>query len=129
MTELEMQEYFPKAYPKMFQGQYGGIACGEGWFNVLNMLCRNIQSYLNWKPDVPQVVVDQVKEKLGTLRFYYHGGDEYIKGLVSMAEAITEVTCEECGSTGTLRQGGWIKTLCDVHEEERQCRMKERVRQ
>ena len=117
MTELEMQEYFPKVYPKMFQGKYGGIDCGEGWFNVLNMLCRNIQSYLNWKPDVPQVVVEQIKEKLGTLRFYYQGGDDYVSGLVSMAEAITEVTCEECGSTGALRHGGWIKTLCDEHEE------------
>ena len=44
---------------------------------------------------IPQVTLDQVKEKFGTLRFYYSGGDDYISGLVSMAESMTGVTCEE----------------------------------
>jgi hypothetical protein len=64
---------------------------------------------------VPQVTLDQVKEKFGTLRFYYTGGDDYISGLVSMAEAMTEVTCEECGKPGTQTKGGWIKTACEDH--------------
>ena len=61
---------------------------------------------------VPQVTLDQVKEKFGTLRFYYTGGDEYIDGLVSMAESMSAVTCEECGNPGTQTDGGWIKTIC-----------------
>jgi hypothetical protein len=131
MTDLEMQEYFPKVYPKIFQGRYGGIDCDAGWFNILNLLCQNIQSHIDWtikqgKP-VDQVVVAQVKEKFGTLRFYYNGGDQYIQGLVSMAEDISAVTCEKCGSVGMLRHGGWVKTLCDTHEEERQSRLKERM--
>jgi len=73
-------------------------------------------------PEVPQVVLEQVKEKFGTLRFYYRGGDDYISGLVSMAESMTNVTCEECGSVGERRHGGWIRTLCDKHEEEYQTR-------
>ena len=72
---------------------------------------------------IPQVTLDQVKEKFGTLRFYYSGGDEYINGLVSMAESMSGVTCEQCGSPGTTGGQGWITTLCETHRaarEERQ---------
>jgi hypothetical protein len=64
---------------------------------------------------IPQVTLDQVKEKFGTLRFYYTGGDDYIRGLVSMAESMSGVTCEECGNPGTQTPGGWIKTVCKEH--------------
>ena len=64
---------------------------------------------------IPQVTLDQVKEKFGTLRFYYSGGDEYISGLVSMAESMSGVTCEECGKPGTRTGGGWVKTVCIEH--------------
>jgi hypothetical protein len=69
-----------------------------------------------------QVVVDQVKEKFGGLRFYYTGGDDLIDGMVRMAESMSEVTCEECGYPGTTRGGGWVRTLCDKHENEYQQR-------
>lgn len=63
-----------------------------------------------------QIVAAQVKEKFGTLRFYYDGQrSEYIRGLVAMAEAMSAVTCEVCGSPGTLRGGRWRRTLCDRH--------------
>ena len=64
---------------------------------------------------IPQVTLDQVKEKFGTLRFYYSGGDDYIHGLVSMAESMSGVTCETCGKPGTSTGGGWIKTACKEH--------------
>jgi hypothetical protein len=67
----------------------------------------------------PQVTVDQVKEKFGTLRFYYSGGDDYVSGLVSMAESMSAVTCEECGNPGKQVGGGWITTLCKEHAEAR----------
>jgi len=65
--------------------------------------------------EVVQVTVDQIKEKFGTLRFYYTGGDDYIDGLVSMAEAMSSVTCESCGNPGKSTGGGWIRTLCEAH--------------
>jgi hypothetical protein len=72
-------------------------------------------------PDViPQVTLDQVKEKYGTLRFYYSGGDDVIDGMVRMAESMTEVTCEECGNVGERRGGGWIHTFCTPCEEARE---------
>jgi hypothetical protein len=65
--------------------------------------------------EIPQVTLDQVKEKFGTLRFYYTGGDDQIYGMVRMAESMSGVTCEECGKPGTSTSGGWIKTVCPEH--------------
>ena len=66
-------------------------------------------------PVVQQVVVQQVKEKFGGLRFYYYGGDETIENFVRMAEAMSLVTCEECGAPGTRSGGGWISVRCQEH--------------
>ena len=71
-------------------------------------------------PEVcPQVVAVQVKEKFGTLRFYYNGGDKVVDGIERMAESMSAVMCEECGTPGRSRGGGWIRTLCDAHAEEK----------
>ena len=70
---------------------------------------------------VEQVVAKQIKEKFGTLRFYYGGGDEYIRGLDSMAASMSSVTCEVCGNPGKSRsteKQRWVLVLCDKHAEE-----------
>ena len=115
-----------------------GFECGDGWFQILDSLMGNIQHHIDWKekqrgwairfnstappedmrpvPDViPQVTLDQVKEKFGTLRFYYTGGDDVISGMVRMAESMSAVTCEQCGNPGTIGGQGWITTLCETH--------------
>lgn len=126
----EFANSMEEKYPKMFANPYGGFCVGEGWWPILQALCSNIQHYLNWKNKngevVPQVVVAQIKEKFGGLRFYYDGGDDQIRGMVSMAESWASKTCETCGNPGTSREGGWIKTLCDYHETERQQRLANR---
>jgi hypothetical protein len=100
-----------------------GFECGDGWFNILNQLMGNIQHYIDWKNKkeevVPQVTLDQVKEKFGTLRFYYSGGDDKIDGMVRMAESMSGVTCEVCGNPGTTEGPGWITTLCEEHRNAR----------
>jgi hypothetical protein len=119
-----------KTYPKIFVGKYGGFAVGAGWYPILEKLCSNIQHHIDWKEKqgtpVPQVTVAQIKEKFGGLRFYYDGGDDEISGMVRMAESWADIACEECGGIGTRRDGGWIRTLCDKHEEEYQQRTKEK---
>ena len=70
---------------------------------------------------VEQVVATQIKEKFGTLRFYYNGGDEFIRGLDAMAASMTSRICEECGSPGTSRstkKQRWVRVLCEKHAEE-----------
>jgi hypothetical protein len=125
-TESQYEEFekrMVEAYPKMFAEPYGGFAVGPGWWTVIESLCSQIQHHIDWKNKqsevVAQVTVNQIKEKFGGLRFYYSGGDEYISGLVSMAESWAACSCETCGAPGERREGGWIRTLCDTHETER----------
>jgi hypothetical protein len=135
--DLEYQEYdafvkqLEQTYPVMFSQPYGGIAVDTGWWPIITSLCANIQHHQDWKnrqsPVVPQVTVAQIKEKFGGLRFYYQGGDEQIHGMVRMAEAWAGHTCEECGAPGTIRDGGWIKTLCDTHHNLRESRKQSEV--
>ena len=160
----ELDELLCEKYPKIFRDRNApmnqtcmcwGFDCGDGWFNIIDMLCANIQSHIEnvekqrehtirWNnqvndPDydwsdkasfikreerpvpelVDQVVAVQVKEKFGTLRFYYNGGDDFINGLERMAESMSAVTCEECGNPGTITKGGWIRTLCETHKKEK----------
>jgi hypothetical protein len=138
----ELDEQLCKKYPLIFKNRHGdmketlmcwGFECGDGWYQILDSLCGNIQHYIDWKnksvaagykdwTPVPQVVAVQVKEKFGGLRFYYDGGDEHISGMVRMAESWASHTCEECGAPGKHRSGSWIRTLCDTHEAERQAK-------
>lgn len=124
----ELDELLCKKYPQMMVNRNlpmtetcmcWGFSCGDGWFNILNQLMGNIQHHTDWKNKngtvVAQVTLDQVKEKFGTLRFYYSGGDDVIDGMVRMAESMSGVTCEECGSPGKRVGGGWVTTLCEEH--------------
>ena len=132
--EFEKYDAFAKQmeerFPKMFANPYGGFACGEGWWPILEKLCSNIQHHLDWKNKksevVPQVTVAQIKEKFGGLRFYYDGGDDEIRGMVRMAEAWAGNTCEDCGAPATKQTTGWIKNVCDKHFDEREALRKER---
>jgi hypothetical protein len=136
MEEFQEYELFAKKmeerFPKMFSNKYGGFAVGQGWWPILEALCANIQSHIDWRnresETVPQVVVEQIKEKFGGLRFYYQGGDEQIHGMVRMAEAWAANCCEECCAPGTRRGGGWIRTLCNKHEAERQARIEDQAK-
>jgi hypothetical protein len=131
-TEEQYNEFAKKMeakHPAMFENKYGGFAVGAGWWPIIESLCANIQSHTDWwntnrkdRPIVEQVVVEQIKEKFGGLRFYYQGGDDTVAGMVRMAEAWADTACEECGGIGKRRDGSWIRTLCDIHEAEYQAK-------
>jgi len=132
----EFAKRLETSYPKMFKEPYGGFAIGTGWWPIIETLCHQIHHHVEWKQNqlekyqrgegCPEVVVKQIKEKFGGLRFYYDGGDDTVDGMVRMAESWAARTCEECGYPGTTRSGGWVRTLCDKHEAERQARYNER---
>jgi hypothetical protein len=98
-----------------------GFEHGDGWFNIINQLCGNIQNHADWPTrqgyNVSQVVAQQVKEKFDTLRFYYRGGDDVIDGMVRMTESMSSVTCEVCGAPGKTDGQGWISTRCETHRK------------
>ena len=123
----EYDEALCAKYPKIFADRHAskmktcmcwGFECDDGWYRLLDSLCECIQSYLDAnhedEPSV-QVVATQVKEKYGTLHFYYCGGNELIGGMVWLAERLSASVCEVRGEPGQLRGGGWMRTVCDRH--------------
>ena len=124
----ELDKQLCEKYPKIFADRYKpmtetamcwGFDIGDGWYQIIDSLCDQIQHHIDWKnrdgEKVVQVVATQVKEKFGGLRFYHSGGDNTIYGMVSMAESWAANTCEVCGKPGKLRGGGWLYTACDEH--------------
>ena len=126
----EFSNRMQTTYPKMYGGKYGGFSVGAGWWPIIEALSRQIQSHIDWANEqkekysrgngCEQVVVVQVKEKFGGLRFYYNGGDDIVDGMVRMAESWAAHSCEECGAPGKRVGDGWIRTLCDFHIAERE---------
>ena len=63
---------------------------------------------------IAQVEAVQIKEKFGGLRFYTHGGDDLVQGMIWLAESMSYNICEECGSTNNVTQTkGWIISMCE----------------
>ena len=138
----ELQNKLYEKYPQLFVNKDKtpmqspmsfGIECGEGWYDILSSLCWMIKQHeeniaervkirnkfgtqndgedLDYSP----VHFDQIKEKYGGLRVYFSGGDKYIEGLVSMAEAMSYKICDVCGNKGEANKTGWISTRCEAH--------------
>ena len=131
--KLELQNDLVKAYPKIFKNVDFGIECNDGWYDLLDTLCYTMQRHcdvantryiietdkyqfvVEGDPEYVQVVAAQVKEKLGTLRFYVDGGDATTEGMIQMAEQMSTRICELCGSPAkTSRDSGWLHTTCDA---------------
>ena len=125
----EFVEKLETKFPEMYSQPYGGVCIGEGWWPIIEALSNQIHHHVKWKNEqrdkynrgegCPPVIVRQIKEKFGGLRFYYDGGDDCVDGMVRMAESWAARSCEICGKPGKSRDSGWIRTLCDEHEAER----------
>jgi hypothetical protein len=132
----ELDRLLCERYPKIFKMRNAsmqetcmcwGFSHGDGWFDIIDSACKNIQHHIDWKQkQTPydkmtqqefeaehQPVAAQVKEKFGGLRFYVDNCDDYVRGVIAMAESMSYRTCEHCGSPGKQTGKGWIKTLCD----------------
>lgn len=120
----KLDKYLCKTYPKIFAKRNAsmketcmcwGFECGDGWFWLLDNLCKALQSHVdNCHPQPPQIVAEQVKEKYGTLRFYVSGGDLTHSGMIDFAERLSGEICEECGSTKNVGcTSGWVSVRCE----------------
>ena len=113
-----------------------GIEAGSGWYELIRKLCRELMEACAQAGRENDLVVDQVKEKYGELRFYFHleGGtveenaplNHRLYDMIERYEETSKQVCELCGAPGELRElklrGGmvWYQTLCDEHYASRQ---------
>jgi uncharacterized protein with HEPN domain len=104
-----------------------GFACGDGWFTIIDRLSAKLTGD-------PNLVVSQLKEKIGLLKVYFNATE-----LASTEiEAATDValhracrdskrTCEICGAPGAYKKRGrHVGVLCKpcewLDEIEEACR-------
>ncbi len=97
-----------------------GFEFNDGWTDLIYTLGKNISMYCELH-NIPLPEMRQIKEKMGTLRFYYsdESRDTYIRNLVREAEDASDFVCETCGSVGQLMcDGGHWKVVCPEHTPE-----------
>lgn len=132
--EEELQQQLFEKYPAIFRekdlpmthtAMCWGIACGDGWYEIIDTLCGWLTTLEKFTG--AQVEATQVKEKFGSLRFHYGIANcsitdmvfPVIKEMVSFIELYSEEICERCGQSGKLsKKAGWLKTLCEEHRNE-----------
>lgn len=139
---FKLKERLEEEGPKMPFPLFG-FECDDGWYVILERLFSWINFNIEHN-DYPRIIVNQIKEKFGGLRFYYDvlPFDEHvwkrnkdytdeekwkwldnysreISGAVSYAESLSRHTCERCGSTKDVTsEGSWIITRCKKCRDE-----------
>lgn len=119
-------------FPEMFENPSRlspialfGIECDDGWFDLLHELLSTIKAICVDRPSARPKVF-QIKEKFGSLRFYYDlislenddlsgdGIDNEIDLAVLRAEDRSELECECCGKPSTITaKSYWLSNRCD----------------
>ena len=89
-------------------------SCPAGWLPLFERAARNVEQWIA-ATQTRQWRTSQIKEKLGTLR-WYGSGDDAFHVIASFAEETSADLCQVCGRPGRLRPDQfWILTLCDEH--------------
>ena len=96
-------------YSKGYNREQALESINDGWHGIVNEI------FDKWEALNKPVVIDQVKEKLGGLRIYTSPRHEELENFITEMEHKSFTICEQCGSAGKLRSGGWWRTLCDEH--------------
>ena len=89
------------------------VCVGPGWASLIDRFYGHVE-------DNPRIYKDvnvlQVKEKFGTLRIYFSGGDAFLDGIECTLGWWSGTICETCGALGQINTWrGWDKTQCKDH--------------
>ncbi len=118
----ELFDQLKNKYPELYS-ELKYIECDDGWFNLIdclsNVIYRELGRLNKDKSDKNKIVVFQVKEKFGGLRFYIednipNSSRDFIQGAIFMAEDMSFRVCEYCGKPGQKTNSNWIKVLCNT---------------
>jgi hypothetical protein len=100
---------YPKHTPEgtLYDGVMGTV--GDGWVSILDALATRLIA-LGWDRKLLQV-----REKFGVLHFYPESGCTHeMLAAIEEADALSAITCEDCGEPGVAQEGDWTRTLCDA---------------
>ena len=110
-----LEEGLRSRYPEILGSLADGIQCDDGWLVLLEALFDEITRHC-MNVGIPLPRARQVKEKNSSLRCYLASKDDFIDGLVQMAEEISGRICEVCGEAGLMDvQNNTVQVRCLRH--------------
>jgi len=120
----ELDDALCRDFPNLYRDRHAsmrttcmcwGFDVGDGWHALIRRASEKLEALILKLPEDQraEVCASQVKEKYGTLRYYLTSETEEMSAIVREAEQASAITCEDCGAPGTLRRGGWWRTVCD----------------
>ena len=119
MEKFELSEVQSKAILDMRLQKLTGLEREKlrAEYDDLKKLISDLKDILANKDKRMNIIkteLQEVKEKFGGLRFYVQGSDDFIDGIIDLAESMSYRICSECGNQSTPQKNrGWIYTLCD----------------
>jgi hypothetical protein len=131
--KLELQAELFRRHPRLFRKpgpndletsfDKWGVQCGDGWFALIDRLAEDCESeigklVLQGLPAGQWPRVVQIKEKIGSLRFYVRPkvSDELREQIQTEAYEESRRTCEQCGAAKEVGPEVGGQTLCDLCE-------------
>jgi len=109
----ELTDILKNKYPLICPSYF---SCDDGWYNIISNVLYVCGDHADRRLKDFKFV--QIKEKFGGLRMYAEGADDFINGVVRMAENLSYHTCEITGKEGYLCSNGrLLKTLCAEEAE------------
>lgn len=122
------RDYIKNTYPDNYRLDEYGMCVGNGWIALINRMTDRLIEIINvYNEDNNteyKLIIRQIKEKFGGLRYYYsvdglEWGTEFsnrIRELVSYYESAAYFICEVCGAYGDrYSDNGWLRTVCEGH--------------
>ena len=88
----------------------------DGWWDIGVRMFREIKQYLlehGGQKALDEFRIDQLKEKFGSIRCYFHPDDDGVQDIINKYEQESADTCCECGKPATRISKGWICPYCD----------------
>lgn len=126
----ELQQRLFAAFPEIFAERLDegsmlhtfGVSCRDGWYGLVEQLCHDVQQLVSDEHLAQPVAVD-VREKFGKLKVHWRHPRKLnprVLELTTQAENCSCHVCDLCGAPGrTLSDGGWWRTRCAVHSNDR----------
>lgn len=97
-----------------------GFACGDGWYEVVYALSEQLEAYGQTHAEAADLLVLQVKQKFGELRFYVQPRLPVVEAMIEIARERSRRTCEFTGQPGVrCSREGYYLTLCLEKAQER----------
>lgn len=112
------------SYPNVFGRARNNPAhprVGDGWGSLIGLTVRRLSDTIAAHPKAV-LRVTAIEQKYGSLRILYSGSGipaaavDAIENALTMAEAVSEHTCEMCGAPGRLFDDrGMLGARCRMH--------------